>query len=112
MPRLSANSCGRDLVFVPKCTVLFGTVSRSKMLSLCTRLRGSALNQDSSAYLCNGVLDDLLVRHIALVTDEKLVNAFGGISIDLLEPLLHVVERVHIGDIVDDADTVSTTVVR
>ncbi len=63
-------------------------------------------------YLCDSVLDDLLVRHIALVAHQQLVDALGGISVDLLQPLLHVVEAVHVGDIVDNADAMSTSVVR
>lgn len=62
-------------------------------------------------YLCHGVVDDLLVSHIALVADEQLVDALGGVSVNLLQPLLHIVEGIHIGNIVDDADTVSATVV-
>ena len=64
-----------------------------------------------TTHLCNGVLNDLLVRHIGLVANEQLVDAFGSISIDLLKPLLHVVERVHVGDIVYDADAMGTTIV-
>ena len=63
-------------------------------------------------HLGNGVLDDLLVGHIGLVADQQLVDALGCVAVDLLEPLLHVVERVHVGDIVDDADAVGATVVR
>lgn len=63
------------------------------------------------AHLCDGVLNDLLVSHIALVTDEQLVDALGGVSVNFLQPLLHIVEGVHIGDIVDNADTVGATVV-
>lgn len=63
-------------------------------------------------YLRDGVLDDLLVSHIALVTYKQLVDAVGGVTVDLLEPLLDVVERIHVGNIIDDADTVSATVVR
>ena len=62
-------------------------------------------------YLGDGVLDNLLVGHIALVTDEKLVDALGGVAVNLLQPLLDVVERIHIGHIVDDADAVGTAVV-
>jgi len=62
-------------------------------------------------YLGDGVLNDLLVGHIALVTDEKLVDTLGGVTVNLLQPLLDVVERVHIGHIVDDADAVGATVV-
>jgi hypothetical protein len=63
-------------------------------------------------YLCYGVLDDLLVRHIGLVTNQQLVNAFGSVTVNLLQPLLYVVERVHVGNIVDDADAVGAPVVR
>lgn len=64
-----------------------------------------------AAYLGNGVLDNLLVGHIALVADEQLVDALGGVSVNLLKPLLDVVEGVHVGDIVDDADAVGAAVV-
>ena len=62
-------------------------------------------------YLGNGVLDDLLISHVALVTDQQLVDALGRVAVNLLEPLLHVVERVHVGDIVHDTDAVGTAVV-
>jgi hypothetical protein len=67
---------------------------------------------DASAYLCYGVLDDLLVRHIGLVAHQQLVDALGSVSVNLLQPLLHVVERVHVGNIVDDTDAVGAAVVR
>ena len=57
------------------------------------------------------VVNDLLVCHITLVAYEKLVDTLGGISVNLLKPLLNVVEGVHIGDIVDDANAVGTAVV-
>ncbi len=44
------------------------------------------------AYLCNSVLDDFLIRHIALVAYEQLVDTFSRVAVDLLEPLLDVVE--------------------
>jgi hypothetical protein len=66
---------------------------------------------DASAYLCYGVLDDLLVGHIGLVAHQQLVDALSSVSVNLLQPLLHVVERVHVGNIVDDADAVGATVV-
>ena len=62
-------------------------------------------------YLGNRVLNNLLVCHIALVAYEKLVHTFCGVAVNLLQPLLHVVERVHVGHIVDDADAMSTTIV-
>jgi len=57
------------------------------------------------------VLNHLLICHIALVANEQLVDTFGSISVDLLEPLLHVVEGVHIRDIVHDADAMGTAVI-
>lgn len=64
------------------------------------------------SYLSNSVLHNFLIRHIALVAYKQLVDTIGGVAVDLLEPLLNVVERVHIGDIVDHADAVRTSVVR
>lgn len=88
MPRLSANSC-----------VMLSVSSQRLDVS------------GSGMYLRDCVLDDLLIRHIGLVAHQQLVHALSSIAVDLLEPLLDVVERVHIGDIVDDADAVGTTVV-
>lgn len=68
-------------------------------------------NDPIITYLGHGVLDNLLVGHIALVTNKELVHAFGGITVDFLEPLLNIVEGVHVGNIVDDADAMGTTVV-
>lgn len=64
-----------------------------------------------SAYLRHRVLHDLLVRHVALVAHEQLVHALRRVAVDLLQPLLDVVEAVHVRDIVDDADAVSAAVV-
>jgi len=77
-------------------------------------LGGSLEEGDSKAVgklLRHGVLHDLLVLHIALVADKQLVDALGGVSVNLLKPLLDVVEGVHVGHIVDHADAVGTTVV-
>jgi hypothetical protein len=74
----------------------------------------SADNKDmcmTCTNLGNGVFNSSLVSHIALVADEELVDTLGGISVDFLKPLLDVVERIHICDIVDDADAMSTAVV-
>lgn len=65
----------------------------------------------SEPYLGNRVLDDLLVFHIALVAHKQLVDTLGGVTVNLLQPLLHVVERVHVGYIVDDTDAMGPAVV-
>ena len=67
---------------------------------------------ESATYLCDVVVNDLLVGHIALVAHEELVDALRSVAVNLLQPLLDVVETVHVGNIVDNADTVSATVVR
>lgn len=58
------------------------------------------------------VLHDLLVLHITLVANKELVDTLGSVAVDLLQPLLDVVEGVHIRHIVNDADAVGATVVR
>ena len=63
-------------------------------------------------YLCHRILHHLLVRHIRLVAHKQLIDALGGVSVNLLQPLLHIVEGVHVRDIVHDADAMCTTVVR
>ena len=45
-------------------------------------------------YLSCGVIDDLLCSQVALVTDKKLVHVFTGVTIDFLQPLLDIVERL------------------
>ena len=70
IPRLSANSCSRP----PSDKV-------------------SSSGERPGSYLGNRVLDNLLVRHIALVANEELIDALGRIAVNLLEPLLDVVER-------------------
>lgn len=63
------------------------------------------------SYLRHCVFHYLLVGHIALVTHEQLVNTLRRISIDFLEPLLHIVERIHVGHIIDNADSVGASIV-
>lgn len=63
------------------------------------------------AYFCDCVLYDLLVRHIALVAHKQLVDPLGSIAVNFLQPLLDVVERLHICNIVDNTDAVRTAVV-
>ena len=89
IPRLSANSCHR--ISMAGLQLLIGILP---------------------LYLCHCVFDHLLVRHIALVTNEQFVDSFGGVTVDLLEPLLDIVERVHVRYIVDDADAMGAAVVR
>lgn len=62
-------------------------------------------------YLRNGVLHDLLVRHITLVAHQQLVHTFGSVAVDLLKPLLDIIERIHISHIVDNADAMCSAVV-
>ena len=45
-------------------------------------------------HLCNAIFDDLLAGQIGFVPNEELIHAFGGITVNLLEPLLDVGEGV------------------
>lgn len=60
------------------------------------------------ALLC---ADDSLRREITLVTNKELVHILSSVSIDLVQPLLHIVERLHISYIIDNDDTMSSAVV-
>ena len=122
IPRLSANSC-------TKMPVSQSVHSRTALrLVMGSAALQSAVKEQAQprfalarlldspctyfvAYLGNRVLNHLLVRHIALVANKQLVHALSGISVNLLKPLLYIVEGVHVSDIVDDADTVSTAIV-
>ena len=48
---------------------------------------------------------------VALVADQQLVHVLRSIPVDLVEPLLHVVERLEVGHVVDDDDAVGSSVV-
>jgi hypothetical protein len=83
-------------------------------------------------HLGRGVVDNLLCRQITLVTDQQLVDALDGVSVNLLEPLLDVVvsfcmsqrmvgmilsRRVmraptRVSHVVNDNDAVGSSVVR
>lgn len=105
IPRLSANSYGTERE---------QELAISKQRAIQKSERSCVTEKEQAgqdAYLCHGVLDYLLVLHIALVADEQLVDALGGVTVNLLEPLLDIVERVHVGHIVHHADTVGATVV-
>jgi hypothetical protein len=65
----------------------------------------------SIPYLSSIIVDSLLISKITLVTNQKLVDSFSGISINFLQPLLNVAESFLVCDIVDNDDTVSTSVV-
>ena len=69
------------------------------------------LHIDSTLYLGNGVVNDLLVGQVTLVSDQQFVDAFRGVTINLREPLLDVVEGVLVCHIIDDNDTVCAAVV-
>jgi len=55
--------------------------------------------------------DDAFVFEIALVTDQQLVHILGRVAINLVEPLLHVLEAFVVCHVVDYDNTVCTAVV-
>ena len=96
------------------CEFLF-SILISLLLSILTTLLfyGALLEEGLGvSYLGNSILDHLLIRHIALIAHKQLVHALSSVAINLLQPLLDVVERVHVGDVVDDADAVRAAIVR
>lgn len=56
--------------------------------------------------------DHTLARQIGLITHQKLVDVLGSVSINLVQPLLYIVEGFLIGDIVDNDNSVGAAIVR
>jgi hypothetical protein len=65
----------------------------------------------SETYLGCVVVYDFLCGQIALVADKELVDTFTSITINLLQPLLDVVEGNLVCYVINDNDAVGTTVV-
>lgn len=63
-------------------------------------------------YLCHSIFHHLLIRHITLISHQQLIYTFCSVAINFLEPLLDVIERVHIGHVVDNADSMRAAVIR
>ena len=57
------------------------------------------------------VIHCLLSCKIAFVPDEQFVHVLARTSVDLVQPLLHVVEGIGIRHVIHDDDTVRSTVV-
>ena len=55
--------------------------------------------------------DDALRGQVGLVADQELVDVLASVPVDLVQPLLHVVEGLVVGDVVDDDDAVGSAVV-
>jgi hypothetical protein len=87
----------------------------------------SSRSESQRAFLGNGVIDGFLGDQIRFVSDQKLVDTFNCVSVNLLQPLLDIREGIYrsasdssiwsrqltaVCDVVDDNDTVSTPVVR
>jgi hypothetical protein len=49
---------------------------------------------------------------IGFISDQQLVHRLTCVTIDLRQPLFNVVEWHRVGDIIDDDDAMSTTIVR
>jgi len=56
--------------------------------------------------------DDPLRREVGFIAHEELVDVLGGVPVDLVQPLLHVVERLGIRHVVHHDDAVRSAVVR
>jgi len=58
-----------------------------------------------------GEIHHFLGGQVALVAHQQFVDVLAGVSVNLLQPLLHVVEGFLVGDVVDHDDAVSPAVV-
>jgi len=61
--------------------------------------------------LCGLIRHLLLVDEIAFVPNEQLARPLCGVTLDLRQPVLYVVEGIGVGHIVDDDDAVRTAIV-
>ncbi len=66
---------------------------------------------EQSVYLGCGVVHDLLGGEVTLVAHKELVDGLAGVPVDFLQPLLHVVEGLLVGYVVDHDDAVGAAVV-
>lgn len=55
---------------------------------------GWAPSSHSAAHLGCGVVHHLLCCEVTLVAHKQLVHVFAGITVDLLQPLFNIVERL------------------
>ena len=64
-----------------------------------------------NGYLGDRVLDGLIGAEVVFVADENLIDGAGRIAINLLDPLLDILERFQIGAVVNDDDAVGSSVI-
>ena len=56
--------------------------------------------------------NNTLARQIGLITNEKLIDVLGCVSINLVQPLFDIAEGFLVGNIIDNDNSVSAAVVR
>lgn len=85
------------------------------LFNICTGLRGSLqkLNtQRVGEFLALFRADYAFGRQIRLVAHQQLVDVLRSVSVNFMEPLLYVRERLGVSNIIDDDNSVCTAVVR
>ena len=79
------------------------------------RVLGRRLKKGNAALVGKGFclvkLDLPLAVHVALVSDEQLVDVLARVLVDLIQPLLDIVEALAVRDVVHDDDAVRAAVV-
>lgn len=60
---------------------------------------------------CRVVVDDFFGGQVALVADQQLVDVLASITVDFLQPLFDVVERLLVCAVVNDDDTVRAAII-
>lgn len=93
----------RDYQQTPVCSISIRSID-AQSVTICGWVEGTT-------HLCDSVFDNFLVRHITLVSNKQLVHTLSGVSVNLLQPLLDIVEGVHVRDVVDDTDAMCATIV-
>jgi len=56
--------------------------------------------------------DDALSSQIRFVTHQQLVDILRSISVNFVQPLLYIIEGLVVRDVIDNNDTMGSTVVR
>lgn len=81
-----------------------------------SRLLSGSLNERNthlvSILLCDLIINLTASGEITFVSDKKLVYVLAGITVNLTEPNTDVVEGFSLSDIIDDNNTMGTTVIR
>ena len=84
---------GQECLFYV-CCVLGWCLKERNSKAICKFLYSSTSRLMMTLYLCNSIFNDFFITHIGLVSHEELIDAFSCITINLLKPLLDIIEWI------------------